>query len=324
MANEITYPHIAYPEITLVFAARNTRPGVESSTTYVERIDSTLQSAALTQAARHDDNGLESQDLTRLRLHRAAPSTLHEQLAQLRLVVPLPAGAAGASLAAQGAAASLVVHVAAFAAMTWTGGMSAPAHVAAHGGPSTVEAAWSPAAVGDLLGELPSEAPLPAEQPLELETPELEIAEVRPEHAEPLLVEPAEPPGARLPTLVDPLQTAIETTQPIDPVAASPLASSRGRAGNTSETAPRFDANAPIPYPPAALRDRLEGRVLLRLQIDAAGRVASVEVVESSGHAVLDRAAAEGVRSWQAAPARLLGRPVAAAALLPVRFRLDK
>jgi TonB family protein len=44
-------------------------------------------------------------------------------------------------------------------------------------------------------------------------------------------------------------------------------------------------------YPPAALRRGLGGRTLVRLTIDAQGRVTAAHVVQTSGHASLDRAA---------------------------------
>ena len=44
-------------------------------------------------------------------------------------------------------------------------------------------------------------------------------------------------------------------------------------------------------YPAAARPHRLAGRALVRLVIDAHGRVTNAYVLHSSGHAVLDRAA---------------------------------
>jgi len=50
--------------------------------------------------------------------------------------------------------------------------------------------------------------------------------------------------------------------------------------------------------------------------------VTEVEIVRSSGHAILDAAAASAVRRWHGQPALSRGRPVATTRLLPVQFRL--
>ena len=97
----------------------------------------------------------------------------------------------------------------------------------------------------------------------------------------------------------------------------------RQAVGTNDQTPPRLLENRPPTYPARALVDRMEGTVLLRLQVAGDGRVAEVEVFTSSGHRVLDAAAVRAVRSWRFAPARRGGRPVAATVRLPVRFALD-
>ncbi|MEW6164445.1 MAG: energy transducer TonB [Pseudomonadota bacterium] len=70
-------------------------------------------------------------------------------------------------------------------------------------------------------------------------------------------------------------------------------------------------------YPRAAIERGLEGRVVLLLTLDAAGRVVGAEVADSSGHPLLDVAA-------RAAATRIGRLPVGRRqALLPVEFRLD-
>lgn len=70
-------------------------------------------------------------------------------------------------------------------------------------------------------------------------------------------------------------------------------------------------------YPPEAVARGLEGEVRVLLTLDAAGRVAEVEIAAGSGHAILDAAALAAVRSLgriaDAGPAELI---------LPVVFRL--
>lgn len=91
--------------------------------------------------------------------------------------------------------------------------------------------------------------------------------------------------------------------------------------GVENKTPPDFSGNRPPSYPVEAIRRRLEGTVLLRLHIAASGRIERVEIVETSGHVVLDRAAVQAVRTWRGRPAHRAGQPVATVELLPVRFR---
>tara|TARA_R110002073_G_scaffold36582_16_gene106548 strand:+ start:5007 stop:5777 length:771 start_codon:yes stop_codon:yes gene_type:complete len=93
-------------------------------------------------------------------------------------------------------------------------------------------------------------------------------------------------------------------------------------AGISDRTPADFSANAPPQYPADAVARRLEGTVKLKLIIDETGRVERVEIVDSSGHNALDRAAVEAVQAWQGQPAKRYGHPVASEEVLPIRFRL--
>ncbi len=90
-----------------------------------------------------------------------------------------------------------------------------------------------------------------------------------------------------------------------------------------SETSlPSFEENSPPVYPGLAVARGWQGTVLLRLQVDAEGFVTEVTVLESSGHPVLDAAAANAVRTWRAQPATRDDHSVSATVRLPVHFRL--
>jgi protein TonB len=80
---------------------------------------------------------------------------------------------------------------------------------------------------------------------------------------------------------------------------------------------------SPMIYPPALLEQGIEGRVLLRLYVDAQGRLVadSTRIAESSGYPALDSAAVQGAASLRFSPALRRGRPVAAPFLQPVHFR---
>lgn len=70
-------------------------------------------------------------------------------------------------------------------------------------------------------------------------------------------------------------------------------------------------------YPPQAVELGLEGEVTLLLILDASGRIVTVDVARSSGHALLDRAALAAAQSI----GRLPGSP--RQTLLPVSFNLQ-
>ncbi|HET7422356.1 MAG TPA: energy transducer TonB [Gemmatimonadales bacterium] len=80
---------------------------------------------------------------------------------------------------------------------------------------------------------------------------------------------------------------------------------------------------SPMIYPQALLEQGIEGRVLLRLYVDAQGKLVgdSTRIAESSGYPALDSAAVQGAPSLRFSPALRRGRPVSAPFLQPVHFR---
>ncbi len=76
----------------------------------------------------------------------------------------------------------------------------------------------------------------------------------------------------------------------------------------------------PFRYPLRLWREGVEGEVLLRIHVTAAGTVDSVELERSSGHAELDSIALRGARQLRYDPATDGEQPVALWAMLPVRF----
>ncbi|MBN8924531.1 MAG: energy transducer TonB [Rhodanobacter sp. 68-29] len=82
--------------------------------------------------------------------------------------------------------------------------------------------------------------------------------------------------------------------------------------------------SAPLQFPLQALRERLQGTVLLRVLVDETGTPVRVEVERGSGHAVLDRSAREQVLAhWRFQPAMVDGHAVRAWARVPVNFVLQ-
>ncbi len=91
-------------------------------------------------------------------------------------------------------------------------------------------------------------------------------------------------------------------------------------------TPPRFNAdylnNPAPPYPSLSRRLHEEGRVMLRVLVDARGLPERVELRDSSGHERLDKVALETVRHWKFVPARRGEEAVSAWVIVPISFRL--
>ena len=91
-------------------------------------------------------------------------------------------------------------------------------------------------------------------------------------------------------------------------------------------TPPRYSgaglANPAPRYPYLARRRGQEGRVVLRVRVNADGRAEAVSIRESSGYHLLDEAALETVRQWRFLPARKADLTVAGLVDVPVSFRL--
>lgn len=80
---------------------------------------------------------------------------------------------------------------------------------------------------------------------------------------------------------------------------------------------------SPVVYPSALFARGIEGKVVLRLFVDEAGRLSrdSTRIAESSGYPALDSAALGAVGQFRFAPALRNGAPVATSFLQPVHFR---
>lgn len=81
-----------------------------------------------------------------------------------------------------------------------------------------------------------------------------------------------------------------------------------------------LDNPAPV-YPERARARGEEGRVVLRVEVGADGRVRDISILHSSGFPRLDRAARDAVERWRFTPARRGNRAVADLVDVPIRFR---
>lgn len=115
------------------------------------------------------------------------------------------------------------------------------------------------------------------------------------------------------PTIAAPAAVA-----PAEPPASAPAAG----GGETRVLA--YAEPLRLKYPSLALRQRLQGQVMLRVLVDADGAVQRVELERSSGHAPLDAAAREAVSRARFRPVLRDGQAIPAWGLVPIAFRLDR
>jgi protein TonB len=88
--------------------------------------------------------------------------------------------------------------------------------------------------------------------------------------------------------------------------------------------AKRVADRCPVPAYPRREREKgIEGRVRLRLLVDAEGNVKEAAVARSSGSEALDEAALAAAKEWHFEPATEDGTPVASVVLQPLDFRID-
>jgi len=158
---------------------------------------------------------------------------------------------------------------------------------------------------------LPLPPPIPPTEP-----PKKPVTKLETKPAMKPATNPATKPAADTQTASRP--TADPTTKPDNSTAPAP----------TGElTPPRFGLGTgqnPIPeYPDYARRRGWEGRVVLTVEVDEAGRGRSVSIKQSSGHKLLDDAALAAVRTWRFVPGMRGNLPVTAQVDVPIRFRLD-
>jgi len=149
---------------------------------------------------------------------------------------------------------------------------------------------------------------------------------------QPALPVPITQPGASVPT---PARVSSPATKQVP--ASVPSQVKNGEAGASNQqrhagaqvvpliTAAQIDPNylhRPDPvYPALSKRMREQGKVLLRVSLDAQGVVKDVTIQQSSDFARLDQAALEAVRQWRFIPAKRGAESIAATVDVPIEFR---
>lgn len=186
--------------------------------------------------------------------------------------------------------------------------------------------------------------------PLSHVTAPPEPAQVQPPWQQPLVI-PVTPTPPTIPTVEKQLPTQprtptvvpVPTPTPASVVDSSPVVLDSAPSVDptpsiAAPSLPPASVSAPVegmqlqylrapapPYPRDALRDRLQGNVLLRVLVGTDGQPLQVSVEKSSGHRVLDQAARDQVlKRWAFKPALQNGTPVQAYGLVPIDFSLDR
>jgi len=75
-------------------------------------------------------------------------------------------------------------------------------------------------------------------------------------------------------------------------------------------------------YPPLALQGRVEGTVILEINVDEEGNVGDVRVLK--GNPLLSAEAVRAVRQWKYSPTVLNGEPIPVISTVTVEFRLKR
>lgn len=140
----------------------------------------------------------------------------------------------------------------------------------------------------------------------------------RPEPKEP-------PPSSRVIAEFEPIERTMDL-EPSDSALADPVSVLQGTfqpPGQTDSRNARPVATVPPPYPRDAALNGIEGWVRMAIEIDAAGRVVDVRVIQAEPAGVFEQTAVRAVRRWTWKPAVVGGEPQAQTVLKELTFRLD-
>ena len=196
-----------------------------------------------------------------------------------------------------GAAATIALHAVVLAALL----SYAPARTALlAAAPIMVD--WIAAPKQEAPPEPPRPKSVVKRPPRPVERPPVIAAQPETPTPPPILA-PAPPPPAPEPVAIAPAPAPVAVTPPVF-------------------NAAYLDNPAPL-YPALSRRVREEGRVVLRVLVNARGSADEVQISDSSGHPRLDDSARDTVRHWRFVPAKRGSEPVSGWVLVPVSFKLE-
>ena len=90
-----------------------------------------------------------------------------------------------------------------------------------------------------------------------------------------------------------------------------------------SSAKPEYGINPKPEYPIAARRRGYEGEVIFNVQVLNDGNVGEMEIVKTSGYAVLDNSAHAALKKWKFVPGKFNGKYVLSWVKVPILFRLN-
>ena len=181
----------------------------------------------------------------------------------------------------------------------------------------------APIMVELLAPPAPVQKPEPkVEKPAELPKPKpIAKAPPKPVAPQPILSAPETAPS---PVSAPPQPPAPFVAAAAD---AAPASAPAGGKAGLPVTEPIFNADYlenPAPaYPAISRRSGEQGKVMLRVLVNPAGRADDVQIRASSGSPRLDEAARATVQRWKFVPAKRGDEAVAAWVLIPINFRLE-
>jgi periplasmic protein TonB len=124
-----------------------------------------------------------------------------------------------------------------------------------------------------------------------------------------------------------PATEAIADVNEAQRAAAGHSTSVSGQARSNVSSEPDFKAaylnNPKPPYPRMAVRQQIEGTVMLLVRVLPNGLAGDVRVDQSSGNQLLDDSALRTVRNWRFVPAQKEGVAVSAEVRVPIVFSLN-
>ena len=170
--------------------------------------------------------------------------------------------------------------------------------------------------------------PVPEPEPppiLQQEEAPVELPEPPPQEPEP---EPTPEPLPPLPepvpeTVSEPDPPATPTPEPTPTLPEPDVAAAPDNSDGVADVPPAPRRPIKPEYPLQARQEQWEGDVTCAVHISPHGRVLEADIVQGSGHEVLDAAALKAVRAARFSPALRRGRPVELRVRLTVSFRLD-
>ncbi|NVK37168.1 MAG: energy transducer TonB [Gammaproteobacteria bacterium] len=143
-----------------------------------------------------------------------------------------------------------------------------------------------------------------------------------------------EPPKPKTPPMLDTPKVQQASVQEMNldmPDISSSLSSFKGQGMGNMLSGYGFGDSDVIPlvqvepkYPSQALSRRIEGYVVVRLQITKEGTVSDVEIVDAEPKGVFEREAIRAAWRYKFKPKLVDGAPVQQVATLPFEFNLEK